>query len=342
MSLAAFSSLWKRAIASCLALVALPLCVGTGLCQDSWLEAELPYRLKLEAASGNNRRKRMLVAAAIDWQKVLQENGIEWNVSRLSFKLYRLKDDEAKAAPCDYVYGRLVWRLSGVMRPLSTRTYCLYFATAEGEPKEAVGNVLGPGDRPPGVNLVDNGDFEAKPGNGSPSPPLWQATDKAFEPGKEVSLAPGEGADGSTAIRLKTRLVGKRHRAGCESKFFPVKPGVRYFGGGKVKMLRSEKGLDGSGCAVIGLQFYKADKTRDWRQRKFAGAKFVSGQWEDLSKKIGMVAPRDTGWARAYLHVGWYGPAEAVFDDITIVEMPKGGLVEVEVGRLEKKDRRTQ
>ena len=297
------------------------------VCQDQWLAPDLPYRVEIQAASGNNRRNDVVAAAAIDRTELLPAE----KPSPPSFKLYESTDEGTEAVPCDYVSGRLVWVLSGATPVLTTRTYHLYFATTAGGPRDVVGNVLAADERPPGVNLVANGGFEAEP---TDLPPGWEVADDAFTPGEEVSLAAGEGIDGSVALRLRTKLMGDRHRVECASEFFRVKPGTRYFGGGMVRLLRSERGFDGSGGATIGLQFHKADKSRDWRQRQLVSAKFVSGTWDDLADEIGIRAPDDTPWARVHLSAGWYGPAEALFDDISIVEMPHGGLVEVTVGEL--------
>jgi len=305
-------------------------------CLDQWLDAGLPYRVTLDAPSGNNRRRCQVVAAAIDWRKLFDKHGVSGMVSPASFKLYELKDDGNKPTPCDYADGLVAWQLSGTTLPLTTRNYCLYFAAANRGPEQVVGNVLQPGKKPPGVNLVKHDDFEVLLA-GVPERPAGWEIEKPFEAGSEVLVAPSDGIDGSIGLRLRTKLVGDRHRVECASDFFPVTPGSKYFGGAKIKLIRSEKGIDGCGTATMFLQFYKVDKSRNWRQRAMAGAKFGSGQWEDMSKRIGMVAPGDCVWARVHLSAGWYGPAEAIFDDIFVAEASKGGAIEVRIGELEKK-----
>jgi hypothetical protein len=280
----------------------------------------------------------MPVIAAIDWSRLLREKGIAGNASVLSFKLYEPEWGGADPLAWDYAGGKLVWRLSAAMPPLTSRSYFLYFSTTDREPVDVVGRVLEPGDRLPGVNLVRNGDFEEERAVDSLLPAGWRSAAAAFRPGREIQLAPGEGPDGSTAVRLVSRRGERRPRARCQSQLFAVKPGARYFGGGHVKLTASERGATGYGVATIGLQFLKADKTRDWRQRAFISTKFVSGEWLDVSKRIGVIAPADARWAAVYLDVGWHGPAEALFDDIRIVEVPHGGPLEVAVQELEKRD----
>ncbi|HJN16476.1 MAG TPA: hypothetical protein QGH10_13315, partial [Armatimonadota bacterium] len=252
---------------------------GVAAAQDEWLAPDRPYRLEIQADSGNNRRSNVVAVAAIDWPEL--PPGQE--PSPPSFRLYETSDEATSAVPCDYVSGRLVWVLSGTTPALTTRAYHLYFGLTADQPQDVVGNALAAGEKPPGVNLVVNGDFEAEPAD---MPPGWEVTDGAFMPSEEVSLAAGEGMDGSVALRLRTKLMGERHRVECVGEFFPVKPGARYFGGGMVRLLRSERGFDGSGGATIGLQFYRADKTHNWRQRQLVSAKFVSGAWAALEDEI--------------------------------------------------------
>jgi len=319
-----------------LAFFALLLSTNVAFPQERWLEAERPFRVALDAPSGNNRRRGQVVAARIDWKQLFVDSGVSRKISPASFKLYELKDDGPEPVSCDYVDGSVVWRLSGTTTPLTVRTYCLYFDIADREPEQIVGRVLQPGEKPPGVNLVRNGDFETPVADDWAGPTGWEI-EKPFDVGSEVLVSPGDGVDGSTGLRLRTKLVGDRHRVECACDFFPVKPGTKYFGGANIKLVRSEKGIDGSGSATMFLQFYRTDKSRDWRQRTMAGAKFVSGQWDDVSRRIGMVAPSDSAWARVHLSAGWYGPAEAVFDDIFVAEASKGGAIEIRIGRLKKK-----
>ena len=130
--------------------------------------------------------------------------------------------------------------------PLTTRTYRLYFTTAGREPEQIVGGVLQPGERPPGVNLVKNGDFEAPSAGDGTGPAGWEIV-KPFDLESEVFANPGDGVDSSIGLRLRTKLVGDRHRVECAGDFFPIKPGAKYFGGARIILLRSEKGLEGFG-----------------------------------------------------------------------------------------------
>ena len=327
-----------------------------------WICPDAQFRVPITVNSGLYSRKDLLVNCKLDMKKLLSEAGVgAMEIDKSSIRLFMADElNEKQDLPCLYKAdspgnGELVWRISGEMEPLASRSFHLYFDSNSGKKHTPSSNLLIINEDEAISNVVRNGSFEKIELEDKSRARDWKCTITGAALGS-MRVVEEEAHTGVRSLQITCQSAnGYYTNVVCQQEKIVIRPKRLY----EVRVWIKPKGkVEPKMLLLITGWIYRADGKHSllaggWAKfQRDRGAEIEPEGWHQIvirglaetSTKNEKLTPEDTAYCSLQLRLyrpdnGPIKDCSVYIDDVEIIEIKSNDMmspVEISVGKIER------